>query len=217
VEFDFNELRTRLGLPPLTPIGPVQVDLEGLPLVRLSRLVVEGLSDDDLLLAFNRATLFGAREAMRKFARAVVERPSFAERPERFQAYSVLAQTAENLEQALAHVEEGRSAALAQGRSCASWDLLELSFRFARGDARDAMRLVQHVQQRHIEERGVSQALTRILIEVGLLRPDGTPAVPSGRREAAPMAEPAAEPGRIWTPGSEEPGGGGGGKLWTPG
>jgi hypothetical protein len=222
VEFDFNELRGRLGLPVLGPIDPGQVQVDSVPLVRLSRLIGEKLSDDELLLAFRRAMLFSATEALRKFARAIVDRPTFADRPERFQAYSVLAQTAENSEQALAHVAEGRSAALAAGRSCASWDLLELSFLFVRGDARAAMQLVQHIQQRHIQERGVAQALTQMLVEVGILRPDGTPAVPTTRQEAAAaamqMQEPAAEPGRLWTPGSEPPPPvGGGGKLWTPG
>jgi hypothetical protein len=219
VDFDFNDLRTALGLPVVGPIDPQAAAVQNIPLVRLERLVVENLSDDDLAMVFRRAMLYNAVEALRKFARAILARYSFAERPERFQAHSVLAQTAENPEQALAHIEEGRAATLAAGRSCASWDLMELPFRFALGHAREAMGLVQHVQQRHIEEPGVGQALTQLLVEVGILRPDGTPAMPMGRQPGGPaaMPEPAAEAGRLWTPGSDEPGTGGGGKLWTPG
>ncbi|HEX3871160.1 MAG TPA: hypothetical protein VHV77_12025, partial [Pirellulales bacterium] len=73
-----NELRARLGLPTLQPIDPKNVDLEELPLVRLSRLIVENLSDDDLLTVYRRALFVGARAALRKFALAVVARPTMA-------------------------------------------------------------------------------------------------------------------------------------------
>ena len=42
----------------------------------------------------------------------------------------------------------------------------------------------------------------RLLVEVGLLRPDGTPAFAPGGPESpmAPAEEPAADPGGNWTP-----------------
>ena len=44
---------------------------------------------------------------------------------------------------------------------------------------------MQHIETRHIEEQGVAQTLTQMLINVGLLNPDGTPvAVP---RAAGPL------------------------------
>ena len=79
------------------------------------------------------------------------------------------------------------------------------------------MRLIEHLQTSHLEEPGVGEALTRMLIDVGLLRPDGTPAIgPRDRSRQWPPRPPAAEPGKLWTPDSAEPSGGGG-KLWTPG
>ena len=217
-ELDMNALRGQLGLPVPAPIDPEQSPIETVPLVRLSRVMVEKLSDEGLMLGFRRAVLFNARDALRNFGGAIVQRPSFADRPERMQAFSMLARTADSIDQALAHVEEGRRAALADGKSCASWDLLELTFRFGHAHANEAMALVQHIQQRHMKEQGVAERLMQILVDVGLLRPDGTPAVPAGRREvAAETAPPAADPNRIWTPGGEPSGGGGGGKIWTPG
>jgi hypothetical protein len=55
-----------------------------------------------------------------------------------------------------------------------------------------------------------------MLIDVGLLRPDGSPAIgpDMGGEPAMPSAAP--ESGGLWTPDSDEPGAGGGGKLWTP-
>ena len=92
---------------------------------------------------------------------------------------------------------------------------MELSFRFGHGDVEQAMRLMQHIESRHIDEPGVAQTLTQMLINVGLLNPDGTPVAMPGRRAAAEAAPPAAEPSKLWTPGSESAGAGG--KLWTPG
>ena len=92
---------------------------------------------------------------------------------------------------------------------------MELSFRFGHGEIEPAMRLMQHIESRHIEEKGVAQTLTQMLINFGLLNPDGTPVAMPGRRAAAEAAPPAAEASKLWTPGSESSGSGG--KLWTPG
>ena len=215
-QLDFNELRTRLGLPLLGPIDPREQPVENLPTVRLGRLSVERLSDKELLAAYYRAGAFGIRPAMRSFAEAVVNRPSFADSDERLHAYSILARNEEDMPRALEYVEQGRRAAEAKKESSASWDLMELSLRFAHRDGQQAMRLIEHLQKHHLEEPGVGEALTRMLIDVGLLRPDGTPAFGPETPEPAmaTAGEPATEPGGLWTPDSAQPGSGG--KLWTP-
>jgi hypothetical protein len=218
---NLNELRTRLGLPTLEPIELAPGEIDWLPLVRLARVRVENLSDDDLLAGFHRAVAMQALKALRKLARAVADRPGFAGRPERLDALGTLARSAENIEEALSSIEEGRRVAIAAGKSCAPWDMLEVPFRFGRGQPAEAVRLVQHLQQRHIQEPGVAQALTQLLVELGLLHPDGTPVArpdAAAPLAAGPMADqrPADEPGRLWTPDSGAAPGGGG-KLWTPG
>ena len=111
-EFDFNDLRSQLGLPTLGPIEPRPGEIRTLPLVRLVRVQVEKLSDDDLVVAFHRAAMYHAWDAARKFARAVIDRPSFARRPERMEAYRLLAQSATTLEEGIASIDEGRRDAL---------------------------------------------------------------------------------------------------------
>jgi hypothetical protein len=212
--FDFNELRTKLGLPVPGPIKPGETSLEDLPNTRLSRLETEGLSDKDLITAFYRAGAFAIRSAQRKFAEAIVARPSFADSDHLLHAYATLAHTEEDIDKALDSVERGRRAAEAKKQSSASWDLTELSLRFGQRDGEKAMSLIDHIQTKHIEEPGVGEALTRMLMDVGLLRPDGTPAVAPQESEPA-MAEEAAEPGGLWTPDSAKPAAGGG-KLWMP-
>ncbi len=95
---------------------------------------------------------------------------------------------------------------------------MELSLHFAAHDGPNAMRVLDHVQKQHINEPGVAEALTRMLVEVGLLNPDGTPAFGPAAAEpqmADDMSAPA-ETSELWTPDSAQPGSGGG-KLWTPG
>jgi hypothetical protein len=213
--FDFNQLRSQLELPTLLPIDPRQTPWEGLPLVRLSRVMVEELGDEALLLGYRRAVAFHVTAALRKFARAVIARPSLAGRGEQLRAYRTLAESAEDPEQALQYVDQGRKAAEAAGQSSASWDLWELSLRFGLGDVSGAVRLVEHVQGQHVREPGVAEALTRILVQVGLLHPDGTPAVPHRPPQALhPADELPTEPGKLWTPDSQQPGGKG--KIWVP-
>jgi hypothetical protein len=213
--FDYNELRTALGLPTLGPIDPTTCEPERLPLTRLARLEVEKLDDEHLAMVFHRASIYRAWDAAQDFACAVVARPAFASRPERDEAYRVLIESATTLAEGLKTIDDARREVLAAGKSCAIWDLMELPLRFSQGDANEAMRLMQHIETRHINEPGVAQSLTRLLINAGLLNPDGTPvAMPMGPH-GAEVAPPAPEPSKLWTPGGETAGSGG--KLWTPG
>ena len=215
-EFDFNELRSQLGLPTLGPIEPQPSEIRTLPLVRLARVQLESLSDDDLVMAFHRGGMYHAWDAARKFARAVIDRPALPVAGTHG-GLSASGAIGDDLGGGDGDIDEGRRNALSHGQSCAVWDLLELSFRFGHGDVDQAMQLMQHIESRHGDEPGVAQTLTQMLINVGLLNPDGTPvAMPGGRGAAGDAAPPAAaEPSKLWTPGSESAGSGG--KLWIPG
>lgn len=219
--FDVNRLRRHLGLPALEPIDPEGVQLKGFPLVRLSRLVADKLSDEALLGVYHRAMAFNAHRAIRVFARAITERPGFKGKEEQLHAFMSLARSSRDGDEALQYVDGGRRAAEAAGRSSAEWDLFELVLRFQRREGREAMRLIQHLQQQHAREPGVTEALTELLVEVGLLHPEGAMRAPgAAQAEAAPEivvpGAPGAEPGKLWTPHGQEaqrekP------KLWVPG
>lgn len=218
--FDFNRLRTQLGLAPMGLIDPSQVDVERLPLVRLARLDVEKLSDDALATAFHRATTFRVAGVEEKFAAAVVERPLLAGREEQRTAFRVLVRHTTDVGAALTYLERGRQADEAAGNSSAAWDLLELSLRLERGEPAEMQRLMEHIQREHIREPGVAEALTRFLVQIGALRPDGRApggAPPQAAMEPSIMASAPGgpAPGKIWTPDSAS-GGGSSGKLWTP-
>ncbi len=214
---DFNQLRAQLGLPVQSAIDPQQHPVAELPIARLDRLDPATLSDQDLLIAFYRTGAFALRSAVCKFAKAILERPSLADSNELLLAYSALARNETDVDQSLQYIEKGRQAAGAKKQSCASWDLMELSLRFAAHHGKEAMELIQHIHQKHINEPGVGETLTHMLVDVGLLRPDGTPAFSPAEAQASMGAEPAAaDAGGLWTPdGGAEPTGGGS-KLWTP-
>jgi hypothetical protein len=218
--FDANRLRSQLGLPPLEPIDPAETPVGRLPLVRLARIEVDKLSDEQLLTCYRRVLAFNVREAMIRLARSIVGRPSLAEKfEERQQAFAVLARNADDFAESLVYIDQGRQASVAKGRSCASWDLVELNVRLEMREPAEVSRLLTHLQTRHLREPGVAQALNHWLMSIGAIRPDGTPAVPPSQaaEAAADLAAPAqaaAEPGKIWTPGSATPGEKP--KLWTP-
>ena len=57
--------------------------------------------------------------------------------------------------------------------------LLRDAARMGRREATEASRLLTHIQSQHINEPGVGRQLTELLIEIGVLNPDGTPAAPA--------------------------------------
>jgi hypothetical protein len=214
-EFDFNELRAKLGLPILAPIDPENTEVRGLPLARLARLQPEKLSDDDLKWAFHVAAGYRIRRALRKFGEELLRRPSFSDKPDRLGVYTRLAEEESDLDRALEYIEEGRRAMEKMGHSHVSFDLQELHLRYARREPEHIIRLIQHIDHQHGKEPNVAQALTNTLVQFGMLRPDGTPAYPArGPAEEEIPVESAAEASQLWTPDSAAPGGGG--KLWTP-
>ena len=86
--FETNRLRSRLGLPTLEPIVDTEIPITSLPLIRLARVDVTKVSDEDVLAGYRRAVSFGAQAAVEKFGRELVGRDSLASRDERLQGLS---------------------------------------------------------------------------------------------------------------------------------
>ena len=216
---DFNQLRAKLGLPTQQPIDPTQVSPNELPLLRLARVEVAKLSDEQLADLYRRADHYRNIAALRQLAHEIVARPSLEKQLDKAEVYGVLAQTEPNTQQAFAYLEQARAAAEAAKKSTAPWDLAELALRIGRGDVPEADRLLHHIRDQHIREPGVAQALFQILAEAGIISPDGRPTA-AAAAEAPGIVVPgaaAAEPGKIWTPGGDQPTSGKKSALWTPG
>jgi hypothetical protein len=216
--FDFNELRSSLGLPTAGPIDPSSVDLTTLPLTRLARLEFDKLADDDLLSVYTHAMLTRYRPAMVKAATEVIGRASLAGRVDIAEAFGVLADNATNADEAISYYGRAAEEATRAGTSPAQWLLAEVPLRLMRGDVAEFERLIRVLTTKHAAEPGVREALMRIMYSLGLVGPDGRPtqAAPELAAAAAPRPGAAAADPGIWTPGGETAQEGKSG-LWLPG
>jgi tetratricopeptide (TPR) repeat protein len=212
----FSELRRRLGLAEPKPIDPSAAPIAHLPLARLHR-VDWTKADDDALLAANRRALFAAAHlAARQIALEIVTRESLKNKVSVAQVFGLLARLEDDTSQALEYLDKARAAAEAVNESTAVWDLQELNLRLERGEPDEFARVLAHVQKNHAREPGVAQALVQILVEAGLMTPDGRPVGAPDEGAALVVPGSAAEPGQIWTPESETTGGKKS-ALWVPG
>jgi hypothetical protein len=215
----FNELRGRLGLPLAEPIDPATLpDAAALPVWRLHRMQVEKLSDDALKRVYQRAAMLMATRALPRLAAEVLRRPQLSEQVSFAQAHRFLALMADNLDEAVAHVEQGRAIAQKARQSSAPWDLEEMSACVRFGDLQGVSRVFDHIRKEHMREEGVAEGVVQILSAAGLVDSAGrvhlpavaetspsilVPGVPAAGKIITPDSVPAGEERRpvLWTPG----------------
>jgi hypothetical protein len=212
---DFNRLRSKLGLPTLDSIDPKSTPLATLPLVRLHRVEVQKLEDEELLQGFRRAYVFGAGEAIGVFGRELVARPGISVEDQKA-ALMALARQDREPQRAVAFIEQGRQLAESQRQSSAQWDLLELELWTACGNGPGVSRLFTHLQREHLREPGVAEALRDFLLRMGAIDERGRSVEPAADEMAAPEEAPEEPAAGLWTPDAAKPAGERP-KLWTPG
>lgn len=201
-QFDFPGLIAQLGLPAGEKLTVNEEQFDTLPMVRFLNLDLAALDEQMLSHVFTRSVISGMPEVATKAARILAASENSELQAE---AYGYLAQTEISSKAALEALAQAQQAADRVGRSSAPWDIMELGLRARRGDSDRFLELLRHIQSVHAREPGVMQQLSRLLMQMGILRPDGTAAMPM-----TPEPEPA---GLIVPGGASE----GGGKLWTPG
>jgi hypothetical protein len=215
---DIGRIRGELGLPAPEPIALDGVDVAKVPLVRLHRLPIEQLTDQQLVVLFRRAQANAATRALRRAAEILIARES-APAEARMMAHDALAASATDLDESITHLRAAGELAVAAGKSSAEWDIAELELRMMQGDSAEVQRLLNHVQKEHIREPGVRERLMQTFVAAGVITPDGRMVQRAEPQPASsivlPSGEPAAEPGKIWTPGSEPAAAKS--ALWTPG
>jgi len=211
-------LREKLGLPQPEPIDPTGRDVSHLPLVRVTRLDIEQVSDDDLVQLYRRSVFAAARAVTAKVATEAVVRPSVAEKIPPSEAYRRLIAAEDDHQRALALIAEARERSEAVGESTAPWDLAELELHIDTGNAQKAQTVLARIERQHLDDPEVAAAVYRLLYETGVISPEDL-AGATDAEEAPAMAGAAASDasrGRIWTPDSDPPAGGGKSSLWTP-
>jgi hypothetical protein len=227
---DFNKLRRSLGLPTIEPLDPAGIRVETLSPARQTRLIVDKLTDEQLIAVYRRAALSAAPRLFRKVGLEVVSRPSLDKHPQidKGEAYEILSRMALDADEAVGFLVKAQESAKAKGRSPARYMLAELPYRLQRGEEQESRRILELLTTKHAKEPGVAQALYGLLAQLGLMRTDpatGRPVmvIPSAGGAPSAMGEPTAAPApksSLWTPdqiaaATSEPAAKS--KLWLPG
>ena len=186
--------------------------------VRLTRLDVKKLSDDDLLITYQRAILYSAGRLLRKVGPELVSRPGIKGKVDFADVYELMSRLAGSSDEAIEFIRKAQEVAVAGGESPARYLMAEIPLRLERREVDEFRRLFERLSSKHIKEPGVAQALQQLLYQLGILRPDGSMASP-GPAPGAPAAAPASG---LWTPdqgapAAAAPAAGGKSKLWVPG
>jgi hypothetical protein len=216
-EFDFDELRTNLGIPTRPAISGKDLEVLKLSMVQLMRVKAEELDDEQLYIAFQRGVLKNQSPLIFNLGHELLRRNRLPKGLDKSQLYEALINASSSSDAALELVAEASAMAAEQDESPARWLLAELSVRLPRMESTECNRLVQTIQSQHLNEPGVADGLYRLLVNYGVISPDGTPAGGAPPPQQAPAAP---EGGGLWTPdGPAAPAGEDAqkSKLWVPG
>lgn len=219
----WTAMRDRLGLGIPAPIRSAQ-PFEEVPPLRWHRVELDGLPLEQLRALLVTSLDAGFERAATRAAEAIVARPD-AGPEDRWEAYGLLEERAATSLEKLTIIAKLRDLAKELRVGDGMLDVAELRVRLSRADEAGIMRLLTHLQREHARDQKVIAALAEVLAEAGidlagLAARSAAGALPGGAAagmplDAAPAA--AADQGKIWTPGGDQPGGGDKKSLWTPG
>ncbi len=205
-------------------ICPTGDDVEDVPAYDLNRIDPAGVDTENLIYLIQRAQQVSATKLGRRASRQLLE-TDLSDQGEiagaKLVAYSFLMQSATNSDDAIKNLELAKAYAKTQSISTASLLLAEIPLRLRSGDGDKLQECVQTIMKEHGQDPEVMGRLQQLLMQFGLIRPDGSPA--QAPRRGAPEAG-----GGLWTPGSGNaapPAPAGGStppaaapsKLWVPG
>ena len=215
----WTAVRKQLGMPAAAPIV-AEKPLESVPPLRWHRLDMAKVDLDQLRGVLVTSVDAGFDRAAERAAEAVVARGDTT--PEdRWEAYGVLEERADSTVRKLELLGELRNIAKALKANDGMLDVAELRVRLQRGDQADIMRLLDHLRREHTRDQQVLQAVAEVLMEAGVdltaLAGRAAGGMPGATVPGMSAAAPAAEPGKLWTPGGETAGGGEKKTIWTPG
>ncbi|MEM6978481.1 MAG: protein-disulfide isomerase, partial [Planctomycetota bacterium] len=239
-----------LGLSSPPEPAPTSEELEDIPNDELNRVDVQNLDREGLVYLIQRSlqvstTLVGRRasEALLALpdegddvsavsvgeASAGQDADAISPAAAKMVAYSFLIQRGGTSKKILETIQQAKAHAEANEMSDASLLLAEASLHIRRGDGEAFQSCVQTITTKYGQNPEVMQRLQQMLIQLGLIRPDGRPAAPP------PAASDSSSAG-LWTPDSGSPAipapatsspaaaapasaaaPSGGSKLWVPG
>jgi tetratricopeptide (TPR) repeat protein len=215
--FQFNELRREFGLPELGPVDPTTFVDRPIPLARLARVEVEKFTDTQLTNSFYTALMFEIHPAFNPLAVELEKRESCHKTIRLSTIYGILSSDRETVEEELLYLDKARVAAGQEGSSVGQWELRKLDVHLRENHVNEAKAALNRIRRHYMEEPGVGDRLFQLLVDYGIIGPDGRPVGPApGTASILSAEQPAETAGGIWTP-EGAASGGEKSKLWVPG
>lgn len=205
-------------------IRPSADQIEEIAAYDLNRVDPSGLDAESLAYLIQRSQQISATAMGQKASRELIamELPDGGElQGAKLLGYSFLMQTATSSDEAVEHLEAAKKFAADNAFAMPSLLLAELPLRLRRGEGEKFQQCVQTIARQHGNDPEIMARLQQLLVQFGLIRPDGSPVQP--RRAAAPAG---GQGGGLWTPGGstsaappsgQTEGGPAPSKLWVPG
>ncbi|TWU58066.1 tetratricopeptide repeat protein [Rubripirellula reticaptiva] len=217
-----DEVVKLAGLAPLAMITPTDEQTESIANEDLNLVDPSGLNGESMIYLLQRAQQVSATPATRRLATRLIDADLTDEqKPAKLLAYMSLINAAEGATEAIELMDKAKAFAASNGLSTSNLLLSEIGLRLSAGDGPGFQNTLQELTTRYGNEPETMARLQQMLIQYGLINPDGSP------RGGRPPQEPAAAGGGLWTPdggGSGGPAGpagpppsDGGSKLWVPG
>ena len=143
--------------------------------------------------------------------------------PDRWQALGVLEARARTTTRRLEILTQIRGLAKTMQADEGMLDVAELRIQLQRGDQPAFMQVMERIRRLHGQNPRVANGVAQVLMEAGIdvnalaaASAAGMPPAAGGVPAGPATAAPAAQPGKLWTPGSESAGGGEKPAIWTP-
>ncbi|HBU36622.1 MAG TPA: hypothetical protein DEB70_02340 [Planctomycetaceae bacterium] len=213
------DLRKSIGLAVPATIESAE-PLGNVPPQRWMRLDFQKVTNDHLRGLLLTAAEVGYSKVAELAADALLSREDITD-ADRWQAYGVLEARARTTSQRLEILEKIRPLAAALKADEGMLDVGELRIHLQRGDQPALLKVLDRIRRNHSQNPRVSHAVMQVFAEAGIdlgamAAVGGAPSA-GAPSPAGPAPAPAAESGKLWTPGSE-PSGGGDEKpaIWTP-
>lgn len=222
-----DDLRQQLQLPASQTIAADDLNVDMIPIVRVPRLDMASLPDDQLAQLLDRTVMVGATLATLKVAAEMAERETLAEGIDKASAYRQLIRLSPDPRKALEWAERARAWSQQNNFSAAEWAVQELELHIELGDSDAVLQVLDEIRKNHMEEPGVSKAVFQMLQSHGLIQPPAAEGAEQGGMPLPPGAmppAPAASAQELWTPDGNatkaaEPGAAAGQQkpaIWTP-
>jgi tetratricopeptide (TPR) repeat protein len=240
-QIDWNAFRAKLNLEPEPPIDPDRVDIDELPLSRLTRIPLDRIDDDRILALYRRARDWGARAVVGRLARLIDARPALMVKGKidptiLYGELALEAASRRDRAEAKRWLARGIEAdpPLKRSANALTWEMIDLQVQMVLDAPEVWVPSLAVILERYRNNQEATSAVILRLINLGLVQVVQDPNRPDqmaldtrilehyltqyGPRvtTASGQLGVAASRGEIWTPESAA-GGGAGAPIWTPG